>query len=115
MDNIENKVAFGVVFDEGDMGTLVHGVPLKQGCLRVSIDGCIRPDALVPVPVVGEIEMVHQAVGSQLAWPQELIIFTTTAPIVEVYIFFIYLLNWRVQVHSDSNWHVQVHIFKFSL
>lgn len=82
VDNIDNKLAFCVVFDEGDMSTSVHRVPLKSGCLRVSVDGSIKPDALVPVPIAGEIEMVYQAVGSYLAWPQDLIIF---APTVEVF------------------------------
>lgn len=77
MGSIDNKVAFGVAFDEGDgMGTAVHGVPLKPGFIRVGVDGSIKDEALVPVPIVGEIETVHQAIGSHLAWPRDLIIFT---------------------------------------
>lgn len=79
MDNIENKVAFGMVFDDSEMNALIHGVPLPPGCVRVSVDGDIQPNALVPVPVPGEIEKVYQAVGSQVAWPRDLIIFTNVA------------------------------------
>lgn len=94
VDNIENKVAFGVVFDEGDgKSKSVHGVPLQPGCLRVSVDGSIKPDALVPVPIDGEIEKVHQAVGSHLAWPHDLIIF----PTVTVYTSLIYNCVHEVQ------------------
>lgn len=82
MDNLDNKVAFGMVVDDGDMDALVHGLPLKPGFLRVSVDGIMKPDALVPVPIAGEIETVHQAVGSYLPWPKDLIIFIT--PTVEV-------------------------------
>lgn len=84
MDIIDNKVAFGMVFSEAAMGKLVHGVPLQPGHVRVSVDGIIKEDAWVPVPIIGEIETVRQAVGSHLAWPQDLIIFT---PTIEVYIF----------------------------
>ncbi|XP_063940205.1 uncharacterized protein LOC135152587 [Daucus carota subsp. sativus] len=74
VDNIDNKVAFGVVFDEEDgLSTSVHGVPLQPGFVRVSVDGSIQDDALVPVPVIGEIETVHQAIGSHLAWPKDMI------------------------------------------
>lgn len=85
MDNIDNKVAFGVVFDEEDgLSTSVHGVPLQPGFVRVSVDGSIQDDALVPVPVIGEIETVHQAIGSHLAWPKDMISYiSSTGP--EVY------------------------------
>lgn len=84
MDNIDNKVAFGVVFDDDNMCKKVHGLPLERGFVRVSVDGIIKPDALVPVPIAGEIETVRQAIGTHLAWPENMIIFTST-PSVEVY------------------------------
>lgn len=85
MDNIENKVAFGMVFCEEGMSTSVHGVPLLPGYARVQVDGIIKEDALVPVPVAGEIETVRQAVGSLLAWPKDLIIFNPST--AEVYFY----------------------------
>lgn len=81
MDNIENKVAFGMIFDDVEMNELVHGVSLQPGCVRVSVDGDIQPDAKIPVPIPGEIETVRQAIGSQVAWPRDLIIFNV--PIAE--------------------------------
>lgn len=75
METLENKVAFGTVFDDEEMNVSVHGVPLKPGHVRVSVDGHIKPDALVPVPIAGEIQKVSEAVGSHLAWPRDLIIF----------------------------------------
>ncbi|XP_074374239.1 uncharacterized protein LOC141714630 [Apium graveolens] len=79
VESIDNKVAFGVVFDDGDrMSRAVHGVPLEPGFVRVGVDGSIQDDALVPVPVVGEIETVQQAIGSHLAWPKDMIIYTST-------------------------------------
>ena len=78
MDSIDNKVAFGTVFDKGEnISRVVHGVPMPPGCLRVSVDGYIKPEALVPMPVIGEIEKVYEVVGSHLAWPEDLIIFPT--------------------------------------
>ena len=58
------------------MSVSVHGVPLQPGFIRVAVDGSIKDDALVLVPIVGEIETVHQAIGSHLAWPKDMIIFT---------------------------------------
>lgn len=77
VDTIENKVAFGMVFSEGDMSDDVHGVPLQRGYVRVSVDGSIQDGALVPVPIFGEIETVRQAVGSLLAWPEDMVILTS--------------------------------------
>lgn len=64
------------------MAPTVHGLPLKPEHARVSVDGIIKGDALVPVPVAGEIETVQQAVGSLIAWPRDLIIYSI--PTVEV-------------------------------
>jgi hypothetical protein len=77
---IENKVAFGVVFEEGaNMAQTVHGKKLQPGHVRVSVDGIIKDgkDALVPVPVPDEIETVQQAIGSHLAWPRDMITYTS--------------------------------------
>ncbi|KAL8113768.1 hypothetical protein AgCh_020895 [Apium graveolens] len=76
VDVIENKVAFGMVFSEDGMSMLVHGVPLEPGYARVQVDGTIKEDASVPVPIAGEIETVRQVVGSFVAWPKNLIIFS---------------------------------------
>ncbi|XP_074365007.1 uncharacterized protein LOC141706073 [Apium graveolens] len=80
LDCIENKVAFGTVFDDHEeMNVSVHGVLLKPGHVHVSVDGHIQPEASVLVPIPGEIEVVRQTVGSHVAWPRELIIYPTVA------------------------------------
>lgn len=78
------------------MGTKVHGVILRPGHLRVSVDGIIKPDALVPVPIAGEIEMVRQALGSHLAWPQHLIVTSSTFPKILVRISPILIYLWNL-------------------
>lgn len=83
--SIDTKVAFGVVFPvEDGSSNKIHGKDMPPGCLRVSVDGCTKPDALLPVPVPGEMEVVHQAVGSLVAWPAELICFSQ--PVVCAYL-----------------------------
>lgn len=83
VETIENKVAFGLLFDDENMNKSIHGVALQPGCARVSVDGAIQGDALIPIPIKGEIETVDQAVGSYVSWPRDLIILPN-APVVEV-------------------------------
>lgn len=52
----------------------VHGAPLGEGNVRVSIDIANKEEALLPFPVRDELITVGQAVGSHVAWPQELVI-----------------------------------------
>lgn len=79
MERIDNKVAFGVVFsDDGELSKDIHGIPMKSGCLRVSVDGCISPNALLPVPIPGEMETVEQVVGAHVAWPENMISYPTS-------------------------------------
>lgn len=85
VESLENKVAFGMVFpSDGEMSNKIHGKPMPPGCVRVSVDGCLKPDALIPVPVEGEMETVSQAVGSHVAWPENLIAFPT--PVVCIHV-----------------------------
>lgn len=80
VDNVQNKVAFGAVFPpHGQFGEKIHGKIMPPGCLRVSVEGYIKEDALIPIPVPGEIETVLQAVGSHVAWPEELIVYPTVS------------------------------------
>lgn len=67
-------MAFGLLFDDDDMNKSVHGVPMQPGCAHVSVDGPIQGQARIPIPVVGEIETVNQAVGSYVSCPRNLII-----------------------------------------
>ncbi|KAL8107213.1 hypothetical protein AgCh_023866 [Apium graveolens] len=72
VDNIKNKVAFGMIFDD-PVNSIVHGVPMQPGHIRVSVDGAIQEDVLLSVPIEGELETVRQAIGSTVSWPQDLI------------------------------------------
>ncbi|XP_024185278.1 uncharacterized protein LOC112190082 [Rosa chinensis] len=74
VNTISNIVAFGTVFDDADINKTIHGAPLKEGCVRVSVDGDIQGDAPLPFPIVGEMELVREAVGSHVAWPEEFVI-----------------------------------------
>ncbi|KAL1826628.1 hypothetical protein ACET3Z_005040 [Daucus carota] len=75
----DNKVAFGVVIPSEDgLCNKIHGRDMPIGCLRVSVDGLLpdsNKDALLPVPVPGEMELVTESVGSHVAWPENLITF----------------------------------------
>ncbi|PRQ20360.1 putative Ulp1 protease family catalytic domain, putative transposase, Ptta/En/Spm, plant [Rosa chinensis] len=74
VDTINNIVAFGTVFEDEDVNRMIHGVPLKEGCVRVSVDGAIQAEARLPFLVEGEMGLVGQAIGSHVAWPEELVI-----------------------------------------
>ncbi|XP_062006048.1 uncharacterized protein LOC133723246 [Rosa rugosa] len=74
VNNITNIVAFGTVFDDVDINKMIHGAALKEGCVRVSVDGEIQGDAPLPFPIAGEMELVREAIGSHVAWPEELVI-----------------------------------------
>ncbi|KAL8103440.1 hypothetical protein AgCh_027861 [Apium graveolens] len=75
---IDNTVAFGMVYPGKDKEK-VHGIniPLRHKC--VSVAGLLKPDALLPVQVCGEMVTVRDALGSFLAWPEGLISYTTPA------------------------------------
>lgn len=53
MDNIDNKVMFGVAYPLcDDIPNMIHGRPLEARFLRVSVDGTIKLDTLLLVPVI---------------------------------------------------------------
>ncbi|XP_074378714.1 uncharacterized protein LOC141720264 [Apium graveolens] len=81
VERLENKVAFGMVYPrEDNLTDLVHGVDIPIGHQCVSVDGLIKPDALLPAETRGDDMMtVRDALGSFLAWPEELISYTNIA------------------------------------
>ncbi|XP_074347478.1 uncharacterized protein LOC141686337 [Apium graveolens] len=81
VERLENKVAFGMVYPyEHNLTDLVHGVDIPIGHQCVSVDGLIKPDALLPAETRGDdIMTVRDALGSFLAWPEELISYTNIA------------------------------------
>lgn len=58
----------------------IHGVPLGEGNVRVSIVRPLIPEAKLPFPIKDEIMTVKDAVGTYIAWPRELIIQSSTLP-----------------------------------
>lgn len=57
-----------------DPSQTVHGVPLGDNNMRVSVYCALDEKALVPFPVEDEIQTVKQAMGSWVAWPKDLIV-----------------------------------------
>nr|XP_011468170.1 PREDICTED: uncharacterized protein LOC101300845 [Fragaria vesca subsp. vesca] len=53
---------------------LIHGVPLGENHMRVTVIRAIEGDAFVPIPVRDEILTVDDAVGSCVAWPKDLVV-----------------------------------------
>ncbi|KAL6145353.1 hypothetical protein ACLB2K_056041 [Fragaria x ananassa] len=76
VDTVENIVAIAKVIDVGGESSnqLLHGVPLGENNMRVSVIRAIEGDALVPIPVRDDIFTVDDAVGSCVAWPKDLVV-----------------------------------------
>ncbi|KAM5584191.1 hypothetical protein ABKV19_003845 [Rosa sericea] len=74
IDSVEHIVACATVMACEDPSQLVHGTPLGDGNVRVSIYAALEEKAKVPFPVKDEIETVKQAMGSWVAWPKHLVI-----------------------------------------
>ncbi|MCL7042041.1 hypothetical protein MKW94_021036 [Papaver nudicaule] len=72
IDSVE--VATGNVFDKTGKEEYVHNVMLGEDEFRVQVVVAIKPGALVPKPVGDEILTVHDALGTCVAWPKELIV-----------------------------------------
>jgi hypothetical protein len=58
----------------------IHGAPLGEGNVRVSIVRPLVPEAKLPFPIKDEIMTVKDAVGTCIAWPRELIVQSFTLP-----------------------------------
>ena len=75
LDTITNKVAFGTVLEGKELSTLVHGVPLPKGSVRVAIVGEHQGNAALPFPVSSaDMLLVSDAIGSHVAWPEKWVI-----------------------------------------
>lgn len=71
--SIDNVVSHGTIIEVDAVNHTVHGVPLGEGNIRVAIDTALDEQALLPIPVTGELVTVGQAVGSHVAWPKRLV------------------------------------------
>ncbi|XP_073125514.1 uncharacterized protein [Henckelia pumila] len=67
-------VAYGTVVELNGASKLLHGIPLPQNCMRVSIDIALEKSARLPVLIPNECEIVGDAVGTHVAWPKDLIV-----------------------------------------
>ncbi|PRQ47017.1 putative transposase, Tnp1/En/Spm [Rosa chinensis] len=81
LDRVENIVAYGTVIqvniEEGNQK--IHGVPLGEDNVHVSVVGTIVHDALLPFPMKdADIVTVGDAIGTCVAWPRKLVV--TPAP-----------------------------------
>lgn len=94
-------MAFGLLFDDEEMNRTRHGVPLQPRCARLSVDGPIQGDALIPVLVVGEIEIVDQTIGSNFSWLRDLIILpnASNARVFSSFLFCIIFTIDRVPIY----------------
>ncbi|KAK1397374.1 hypothetical protein POM88_007237 [Heracleum sosnowskyi] len=91
---------------QGSAKIFIHGVPMQPGFAHVSVDGPIKGDALIPVPVVGEIEIVDQAVGSHVSWSRDLIIINAPSDAFKMIgqaIISSYMAYLHSKVHENDN------------
>ena len=89
MDNI---VAFGTIVEVDVEATqqTIHGVPLGEENVRVSVTKVVAANALLPFPIKDEIVRVSDAIGTCVAWPRSLVI---PPEVVEKVISFAYYLQ----------------------
>ncbi|XP_024156138.1 uncharacterized protein LOC112164132 [Rosa chinensis] len=75
--SIDNVVAIVTITEvNGENNSqLIHGVPLLKGNRRVSIVTSLVDEAKLPFPIKDEIVTVRDAIGTYVAWPENLIIF----------------------------------------
>jgi hypothetical protein len=71
---LDNIVARGTVFEETGDDEIIHNIPLGKGNVRVSVDIAIKKDALLPVPIPGEVTAVRDAIGYHLEWPKQFVL-----------------------------------------
>ncbi|XP_061987927.1 uncharacterized protein LOC133706413 isoform X2 [Rosa rugosa] len=77
LGSVDNIVAIASVVEVQDdkcANQTVHGHPLGEGNVRVSIIRPLVPEAKLPFPVNDEIVSVKDAVGTYIAWPRDLIL-----------------------------------------
>lgn len=86
MGNRENIVARGTVYETTGPNEVIHSVPLGEGNVRVSIDVVLVNDALLPIPIAGEITILGHAMGYQVAWPKKLVLVGNEVHIVHQYL-----------------------------
>lgn len=76
LGSINNIVAIAsiVEVDIECSNQTIHGTPLGQENVRVSILRPLVPKAKLPFPIKDDIVTVQDAVGTFIAWPRDLIV-----------------------------------------
>ncbi|CAL8175161.1 unnamed protein product [Prunus armeniaca] len=59
---------------EVEANKLIHNVPLGKGNIRVSVNYALKGASPLPIPMKGVLNTVEDAVRSQVAWPEDLIV-----------------------------------------
>jgi hypothetical protein len=74
--SLDNIVAIGTFVEVGVESSkqTIHGVPLGEENVRVSVIRTIIHDAKLPFPINDEIITVRDAIGTYVAWPKNLIV-----------------------------------------
>ncbi|XP_062015019.1 uncharacterized protein LOC133731647 isoform X2 [Rosa rugosa] len=74
--SVDNIVAFGTIVEVDVEATqqTIHGVPLGEENVRISITKAVVANALLPFPIKDEIVRVADAIGTCVAWPKSLVI-----------------------------------------
>ena len=80
LGSLDNIVATDTSMKTDDPDQLCHGYPLGEQNVRVSIEKAKQEYAKVPFPVGDDIKTVRQAMGSWIAWPKNLVIYTLVSP-----------------------------------
>lgn len=69
-----NNVVDGFVFERNGPNEKVRGIHLGEKNVHVSIQIVFSPNNILPIPVLDEMEMVKDTIGSLVAWPKELVL-----------------------------------------
>ena len=70
---VDNIVATGTAFERISIDEIVYGVRLGEGDVRVLIELACDSHSLLPIPIVGSIYSVHDAIGLHVPWPKNIL------------------------------------------
>lgn len=82
LGTIDNIVAHGSIIELDGPNATIHGIPLGKTNIRVAINVALNRTACLPIPVRDELITVGQAVGSQVAWPKNLVISSSNEQVI---------------------------------
>ncbi|KAL4010941.1 hypothetical protein IC575_027965 [Cucumis melo] len=71
---VDNIVPTGTIFERISTNEIVYGVRLGEGDVRVLIELACDSHSLLPIPIVGSIYSVNDAIGSHVPWSKYIIV-----------------------------------------